>query len=99
MGYQKFEYGFEANLSYIDNTMGILSASHIGNVGDLVNAIDNEEPLIIDDFSYAINSPKQVVHYKITKILIISALFPSTSFVIFLRINKVIIIANTKISC
>ena len=35
VGYQKFEYGFEANLSYIDNTMGILSASHIGNVGDL----------------------------------------------------------------
>ena len=68
MGYQKFEYGFEANLSYIDNTMGILSASHIGNVGDLVNAIDNEEPLIIDDFSYAINSPKQEVAHLLGKI-------------------------------
>ena len=68
MGYQKFEYGFEANLSYIDNIMGILSASHIGNVGDLVNAIDNEEPLIIDDFSYAINSPKQEVAHLLGKI-------------------------------
>ena len=68
MGYQKFEYGFEANLSYIDNTMGILSASHIGNAGDLVNAIDNEEPLIIDDFSYAINSPKQEVAHLLGKI-------------------------------
>ena len=68
MGYQKFEYGFEANLSYIDNTMGILSASHIGNIGDLVNAIDNEEPLIIDDFSYAINSPKQEVAHLLGKI-------------------------------
>ncbi len=68
MGYQKFEYGFEANLSYIDNTMGILSASHIGNVGDLVNAIDNEEPLIIDDFSYTINSPKQEVAHLLGKI-------------------------------
>ena len=61
LGYQKFEYGFEANISYIDNTMGILSASHIGNVGDLVNAIDNNEPLITESFSYTINSPKQEV--------------------------------------
>ena len=61
MGYQKFEYGFEANISYIDNTMGILSASHIGNVGDLVNAIDNNEPLITESFSYTINSPKHVL--------------------------------------
>ena len=68
LGYQKFEYGFEANISYIDNTMGILSASHIGNAGDLVNAIDNEEPLIIDDFSYAINSPKQEVAHLLGKI-------------------------------
>ena len=48
--------------------MGILSASHIGNAGDLVNAIDNEEPLIIDDFSYAINSPKQEVAHLLGKI-------------------------------
>lgn len=68
MGYQKFEYGFEANLSYIDNTMGILSASHIGNVGDLVNSIDNEEPRIINDFSYTINSPKQEVSHLLGKI-------------------------------
>ncbi len=68
MGYQKFEYGFEANLIYIDNTMGILSASHIGNVGDLVNSIDNEEPRIINDFSYTINSPKQEVSHLLGKI-------------------------------
>ena len=68
MGYQKFEYGFEANLSYIDNTMGILSASHIGNIGDLVNAIDNEQPLIINDLSYTINSPKQEVSHLLGKI-------------------------------
>ena len=41
--------------------MGILSASHIGNVGDLVNAIDNNEPLITESFSYTINSPKHVL--------------------------------------
>ena len=35
---------------------------------DLVNAIDNEEPLIIDDFSYAINSPKQEVAHLLGKI-------------------------------
>jgi iron complex outermembrane receptor protein len=68
MGYQKFEYGFEANLIYIDNTMGILSASHIGNIGDLVNSIDNEEPRIINDFSYTINSPKQEVSHLLGKI-------------------------------
>ena len=68
LGYQKFEYGFEANISYIDNTMGILSASHIGNVGDLVNAIDNNEPLITESFSYTINSPKQEVAHLLGKI-------------------------------
>ncbi len=67
-GYKTFEYGFEANISYIDNTIGILSASHIGNIEDLVNAINNDEPLIIEDFSYSINSPKQEVSHFLSKI-------------------------------
>ena len=67
-GYKSFEYGFEGNISYINNTIGILSASHIGNVEDLVNAINNEKPLIIEDFSYTINSPKQEVSHLLSKI-------------------------------
>lgn len=67
-GYKSFEYGFEGNISYIDNTLGILSASHIGNIEDLVNAINSQEPLIIEEFSYSINSPKQEVSHLLSKI-------------------------------
>ncbi len=67
-GYKSFEYGFEGNISYIDNTIGILSASHIGNIEDLVNAINSQEPLIIEDFSYSIDSPKQEVSHLLSKI-------------------------------
>ncbi len=67
-GYKSFEYGFEGNISYINNTIGILSASHIGNIEDLVNAINNGEPLIIEDFSYSINPPKQEVSHLLGKL-------------------------------
>ena len=59
---------FEAYYSFYDTEVGILSASHIGNVGDLVDAINNGEPQIIEDFSYHIGLPKQEVTHQIAKI-------------------------------
>lgn len=67
-GFKSFEKGFNAYYSYVDNTIGILRASHIGNVEDLVNAIDAEEPLFINDFTYDINSPRQEVTHHLAKI-------------------------------
>ena len=50
--------------SYFNTDIGILKSSHIGNVGDLLLAIENENPSVIDPFSYDINYPKQSnTHY------------------------------------
>lgn len=66
-GYKKFEKGFDIFYSLVDNSMGILSASHIGNIEDLVNAINTPRPLTSEDFSYDINNPKQEVTHQLLK--------------------------------
>lgn len=48
--------------------MGILKASHIGNVTDLYNAITNQEPYVVEPFSYNINRPKQEVQHHLAKL-------------------------------
>ena len=66
-GLKKLEYGFEVYYSYLKNKIAILRSSHIGNVEDLVNAINSDEPTIINGFSYDINAPKQEVIHQIFK--------------------------------
>ncbi|SFJ44298.1 TonB-dependent receptor [Olleya namhaensis] len=66
-GFKSFEKGFNVYYSYLDNQIGILRASHIGNVEDLVNAINNPKPLVIEDFAYDINAPKQEVTHHVFK--------------------------------
>ena len=67
-GYKSFEKGFDAYYSFVDNTIGILSASHIGNVNDLVRAINEGTPQVINDFSYEINNPKQEITHHLGKV-------------------------------
>lgn len=67
-GYKSFEKGFDVAYTYVDNEIGILRASHIGNIGDLVSAINSQEPSVIDDFTRDINSPKQDVKHHLVKI-------------------------------
>ena len=66
-GKKSFESGFELFYSFYDNEIGILRASHIGNIDDLVNAINNQQPLVINDFSYDIEAPKQDVTHNLFK--------------------------------
>lgn len=66
-GKNTFESGFEVFYSYINNELGILRSSHIGNISDLVNAINSQQPFVIDDFSYDINAPKQDVTHHLLK--------------------------------
>ncbi|WP_407557242.1 TonB-dependent receptor [Winogradskyella sp. 4-2091] len=68
IGYRSFEKGFDAYYSVVDNEIGILQSSHIGNVGDLVAAINRTEPRVIDDFSYKIDYPKQIILHHLAKI-------------------------------
>jgi len=66
-GKRKFESGFDVFYSCITSEIGILRSSHIGNISDLVEAINSQQPLVIEDFSYDINPPKQEVTHHMAK--------------------------------
>ncbi|GAA4230670.1 TonB-dependent receptor [Postechiella marina] len=68
IGYKSFEKGFDAYYSYVNNNIGILRASHIGNTNDLVQAINSGEPQYIEDFSHHIANPKQSITHHLAKI-------------------------------
>ncbi len=67
-GYNSFEKGFDVYYSYVDNEFAILRASHIGNVNDLDIAMNSPQPIIIEDFSYTINNPRQSISHHLGKI-------------------------------
>ncbi|MFK7833437.1 MAG: TonB-dependent receptor [Winogradskyella sp.] len=66
-GKRNFESGFEVYYSYLNNEIGILGASHIGSIFNLNEAINSGQPLLIRDFSYDINPPKQDVTHHLAK--------------------------------
>jgi iron complex outermembrane receptor protein len=57
-----------AYYSYYNTTIGILSASHTGNVNDLYNSITNKVPSVVNGFTYAIRNPKQKVQHHLAKV-------------------------------
>ncbi|MCG9793383.1 TonB-dependent receptor [Flavobacterium algicola] len=65
--YSGKKYEATAFYSYYKSVIGILSASHTGNVNDLCQSINNKVPSIITDFTYSINNPKQDVTHHIAK--------------------------------
>lgn len=67
IGLNKFTYGFEAYYSYFNSETGILRASHIGNAEDQFLAINRPLPLVINDFTYTIENPKQGVTHHLAK--------------------------------
>ncbi len=67
IGFKGEKSGFTAFYSYFNAEIGILRASHIGNITDLVNAINSRQPLVADDFSYDINAPKQQIQHHLAK--------------------------------
>lgn len=54
--------------SYFNNEVGILRSSHIGNVNDLLRAMESETPLVIRPFSYDITFPKQTNKHFTTNV-------------------------------
>lgn len=65
--YAAKKYNSSVFYSYYKSLIGILSASHTGNVNDLYNSINNKVPSIINDFTYGIKNPKQDVAHQIAK--------------------------------
>ncbi len=88
--YNAEKYNITAFYSYYKATIGILSASHIGSVNDLFNSIENKVPFKINDFTYAINNPKQDVTHQIAK-LNYNYYFDESTFISFqyaFQVNK-----------
>ncbi|HTG65199.1 MAG TPA: TonB-dependent receptor plug domain-containing protein, partial [Flavobacterium sp.] len=65
--YAAKKYNATAFYSYYKSVIGILSASHTGNVNDLYQSINNKAPSVINDFTYTIKNPKQDVEHQIAK--------------------------------
>lgn len=68
LGYKGESSGYSAFFSYYNATIGILRASHTGNIADLVNAINSGTPTVINNFTYNINAPKQEVQHYLGKL-------------------------------
>ena len=64
--YKKMD--FTAFYSVYNANIGILQASHIGNVNDLYQSINNLVPWFIGDFTYEIQNPKQEVQHHLAKL-------------------------------
>lgn len=68
VGKRDFVQGWEGYYSYFKSEIGILRASHIGNIDDLIQSINNEQPNIINDFTYNISRPNQEVSHHLGKL-------------------------------
>lgn len=66
-GYSTFEESFNLYYSYVDNEIGVLSSSHIGGIDQLIDAINNNVPSTILDFTYNIREPRQRIRHHLVK--------------------------------
>ncbi|WP_445721429.1 TonB-dependent receptor [Flavobacterium sp.] len=62
------KYNFNAMYSFYNAQIGIVKASHIGNVNDLYQSITNRRPSTIEPFTYALEAPKQEVQHHLFKL-------------------------------
>ncbi|MGI9545686.1 MAG: TonB-dependent receptor [Flavobacteriaceae bacterium] len=67
-GKKSFSWGWDAWYSYFNTDLGILRASHIGNVDDLIRSINSMQPLVVEPFTYDIVSPRQEVTHHLGKL-------------------------------
>ena len=67
-GLNRIDHGFEIYYSLFSNQLGILRSSHVHTAIDIINAINNEIPSVIEEFSYDINIPRQKISHNLVKI-------------------------------
>lgn len=68
LGLNRISYGIEGYYSIFKNKIGILRASHLGGAEDQVIAINSDRPLIVRDFTYDIDVPRQEVTHHLAKL-------------------------------
>jgi len=67
-GYHEETKGMEVFYSHFNTTIGILRGSAINSTEDLANAMEIEPPQYTEDFTYAINQPRQEVKHDLFKL-------------------------------
>ncbi len=67
MGGEHEAFKWNTYYSNFQTSLGILRSAHIGNLTDLEAALASDKPLFIEDFSYDIQNPKQVVNHHLAK--------------------------------
>lgn len=68
LGLNKKKVGADIFYSQFNTDVGIFSGAHIGNLTDLQNAFEMEEPLEKANFSYAIDRPFQQITHELFKL-------------------------------
>ena len=66
-GYRGHHWQAQVYYSWFARELGILRASHIGNLTDLRNAIASGEPWFVAPSTYAIDAPRQTVQHHLLK--------------------------------
>ncbi len=67
LGWHRHRGGADVYYSFFARELGILRASHIGNLTDLENAIERGEPWYQAPFTYTIAAPRQTVQHHLMK--------------------------------
>lgn len=66
-GWRGRRAGVQVYYSWFDRDMGILKASHIGNLTDLRNAINSGRPWYVGPFTDSIGPPSQTVRHDLVR--------------------------------
>lgn len=67
-GYHTKKLGLDLFFSRFQSDIGILRGTGIGNLDDLVNAMERDEPLYTGAFSYQVGEPRQAVSHNLLKL-------------------------------
>ncbi len=68
LGYKRERLNLSAYYSHFSGELGILRASHIGNVTDLQLALNSDRPTVIEPFTYSIGNPRQEISHDLAKL-------------------------------
>lgn len=67
VGYLKPTHGIDFFYSQFNTDVGIFSGSHFGNLTDLQQAFEADQPFESADFTYAIERPRQRIEHELFK--------------------------------
>ncbi|NNF04343.1 MAG: TonB-dependent receptor [Rhodothermales bacterium] len=67
-GFDRDRYHVRLHASHFGTTLGLFSGAHIGNVDDLLRAIERGSPLVDYEFGFEIDAPKQKIDHDLVSV-------------------------------